>query len=235
MADVCRLDRLPCGRIQAGSQLKSAFFPIDLQFLSTVDIFLPNDSALSETKAAAAKAREIIEQQAHQMETEESDGAEGAPHLLKSLTTFVGGGGPRFWYSLAPENKQVNYAQVVIEIDDKRRMARFATRLQPALSAAIPGAFVDVQELQTNGSKNPIEIFVSGRAESSTSGEAKDMATLRQLANQVEKFCAPFRMRAGFATIGSGRRWSRDSKSIPIAPTWPGLPMKMSPHRPPPT
>ncbi len=151
-----------------GSQLKSAFFPIDLQFLSTVDIFLPNDSALTETKAAAAKAREIIEQQAHQMETEESDGAEGPSHLLKSLTTFVGGGGPRFWYSLAPENKQVNYAQVVIEIDDKRRMASFASRLQPALSAAIPGAYVDVQELQTNGSKNPIEIFVSGRAESSS-------------------------------------------------------------------
>ena len=169
-----------------GSQLKSAFFPIDLQFLSTVDIFLPNDSALTETKAAAAKAREIIEQQAHQMETEESGGAEGASHLLKSLTTFVGGGGPRFWYSLAPENKQVNYAQVVIEIDDKRRMARFATRLQPALSAAIPGAFVDVQELQTNGSKNPIEIFVSGRAESTASGETQDMATLRQLANHVE-------------------------------------------------
>ncbi len=168
-----------------GGMLKSAFFPIDLQFLSTVDIFLPNDSALSETTQAAAKAREIIQQQAHKIDVEESD-AEHASHMLKSLTTFVGGSGPRFWYSLAPEPKQVNYAQVVIEIDDRRRMSRFAKVLQPALTAAIPGAYVDVQELQTNGSKNPIEIFVSGRAESTLSGETEDIETLRKLANKVE-------------------------------------------------
>ncbi|MFZ2060018.1 MAG: efflux RND transporter permease subunit [Candidatus Binatus sp.] len=169
-----------------GGMLKSAFFPIDLQFLSTVDIFLPNDSALTETTAAAAKAREIIEQQAHQIDLKESEGAESTHHLLKSLTTFVGGGGPRFWYSLAPETKQVNYAQVVIEIDDRRAMSRFANILQPALSAAIPGAYVDVQELQTNGSKYPVEIFVSGRAESTTGGETEDIATLRKLADNLE-------------------------------------------------
>jgi multidrug efflux pump subunit AcrB len=168
-----------------GGLLKSAFFPTDLQFLSTVDIFLPNDSAFSDTTQAAAKAREIIQQQAHKVDVEESD-AEHASHLLKSLTTFVGGSGPRFWYSLAPEPQQVNYAQVVIEIDDRRRMSRFAKELQPALTAAIPGAYVDVQELQTNGSKNPIEIFVSGRAESTLSGETEDIDTLRKLANKVE-------------------------------------------------
>ena len=106
--------------------------------------------------------------------------------MLKSLTTFVGGGGPRFWYSLAPETKQINYAQVVVEIDDRRAMARFARVLQPALSAAIPGAYVDVQELQTNGSKYPIEIFVSGRAESTTGAETEDIATLRKLSNSLE-------------------------------------------------
>ena len=166
--------------------LKSAFFPIDLQFLSTVDIFLPNDSALSETTAAAAKAREIIQQKAHEFDVQDSEGGEATNHMLKSLTTFVGGGGPRFWYSLAPETKQVNYAQVIIEIDDKRRMSRFASILQPALSAAIPGAYVDVQELQTNGSKFPIEIFVNGRAESSSNGETQDIETVRRLADDVE-------------------------------------------------
>ncbi len=169
-----------------GGMLKSAFFPLDLQFLSTVDIFLPNDSALTETTAAAAKAREIIQQQAHQIDLAESTGDESAHHMLKSLTTFVGGGGPRFWYSLAPESKQVNYAQIVIEIDDRRAMSQFAKVLQPALTAAIPGAYVDVQELQTNGSKNPIEVFVSGRAESTLSGETEDIATLRKIAGELE-------------------------------------------------
>src|SRR5258708_35551861 len=34
--------------------LKSAFFPVDLQFLSTVDTFLPNAKALTETTAPAS-------------------------------------------------------------------------------------------------------------------------------------------------------------------------------------
>jgi hypothetical protein len=41
---------------------------------------------------------------------------------LKSLTTFVGGRGPRFWYSLGPEPQQLNYGQIVIEITNKRDM-----------------------------------------------------------------------------------------------------------------
>ena len=172
--------------VKLGGRLKTAFFPIDLQFLSTVDIFLPNDSAMSDTSAAAAKVREIIQQEAHKVDVEEAEGGAIEHPLLKSLTTFVGGGGPRFWYSLAPESKQINYAQVVVQIDDKKRMASFAQRLQPVLAAAVPGAYVDVQELQTNGSKNPIEIFVNGRAESTLSGETEDIDTLRDIASKVE-------------------------------------------------
>ncbi len=168
-----------------GSMLKSAFFPTDLQFLSTVDVFLPDGTALSETSRATAEARKIIQQTASNY-TAQRKGPD-APSILKSLTTFVGGGGPRFWYSLGPEPQQLNYGQVVIEITNKRDMPRFSAMLQPALSAAIPGAIVDVQELQTNGAKYPIEIMVSGRAESTTAGETRDIDTLRSYAGQVEQ------------------------------------------------
>ena len=170
-----------------GGQLKTAFFPIDLQFLATVDIFLPNDAALSNTEQAAGQAREIIQKMAHDFDQKEDPKGEHEP-LLKSLTTFVGGGGPRFWYSLAPESKQLNYAQVVVEIRDRRYMPAFARAIQPALYRTIPGAFVDVQELQTNGSKYPIEIFVNGRAESSLKGggDQSDIDTIRRIADQLE-------------------------------------------------
>ena len=170
-----------------GAQLKTAFFPIDLQFLATVDIFLPNDTALSNTELAAAKAREVIQKAAHDFDQREDPEGEHAP-LLTSLTTFAGGGGPRFWYSLAPESKQLNYAQVVIEIRDRRYMPRFAQLVQPALYRAIPGAYIDVQELQTNGSKYPIEIFVNGRAESSldAGNQQGDIDTVRKIADQLE-------------------------------------------------
>ena len=170
-----------------GAQLKTAFFPIDLQFLATVDIFLPNATALSSTEQAADQARQVIQQAAHEFDANAGHTDEHEP-LLKSLTTFVGGGGPRFWYSLAPESKQLNYAQIVVEIRDRRDMPRFARVIQPALYQAIPGAYVDVQELQTNGSKYPIEIFVNGRAESSLGGgnDQRDMDTIRKISNQLE-------------------------------------------------
>ncbi len=38
---------------------------------------------------------------------------------LASIDTFVGGGAPRFWYSLAPESRHANYAQVVIALRDE--------------------------------------------------------------------------------------------------------------------
>jgi len=166
-----------------GSMLKSAFFPIDLQFLATVDVFLPNDAALSDTSQTSAKVREVIQEAAEKFDQEHG---KKAPGILKSLTTFDGGGGPRFWYSLAPEPQQLNYAQVVIEIADKRDMPEFADTLQPALAAVIPGAVVDVQQLQTNGSKYPIEIMVSGRAESTSAGETRDIDTIRSIARGVE-------------------------------------------------
>jgi multidrug efflux pump subunit AcrB len=170
-----------------GAQLKTAFFPVDLQFLSTVDIFLPNNTALSNTEQAAEQARDVIQRTAHEFDQKEDPEGKHEP-LLKSLTTFVGGGGPRFWYSLAPESKQLNYAQVVVEIRDRRYMPMFARAVQPALYRAIPGAYIDVQELQTNGSKYPIEIFVNGRAESSLGGgsDQRDIETVRHIASQLE-------------------------------------------------
>jgi multidrug efflux pump subunit AcrB len=66
-------------------------------------------------------------------------------------------------------------------------MPRFARALQPALSRAIPGAYLDVQELQTNGPRYPIEIFVNGRAESSLAvgDDQSDIDTVRKIANDV--------------------------------------------------
>ncbi len=43
--------------------------------------------------------------------------------VLQSLTTFVGGGGPRFWFSVSPELQQLNYAQIIIQVKDKHDTA----------------------------------------------------------------------------------------------------------------
>ncbi|MBV9958279.1 MAG: efflux RND transporter permease subunit, partial [Acidobacteria bacterium] len=79
-------------------RLKTQFFPKDLSYLSYVDVWLPEDAPLAVTNEAAAKAEEVIREVTAEYSKHESE--EGQPReVLQSLTTFVGGGGPRFWFS----------------------------------------------------------------------------------------------------------------------------------------
>ena len=57
-------------------------------------------------------------------EYEQGHARKASPALLESVTTFVGGGGPRFWFSVSPEQQQQNYAQVLIQLSDKEGDAR---------------------------------------------------------------------------------------------------------------
>src|SRR6202030_1304014 len=100
------------------SHLKQQFFPEDVQYWFYLDIWLPNDVPLSATNDAALKAeqvvRQVVEGAAKTVSKEES-----GKHLLTSITSFIGGGGPRFWFSISPEAFQTNYAQVIVQVSDK--------------------------------------------------------------------------------------------------------------------
>jgi len=92
-------------------------------------------------------------------------GKDGAPReVLKSVTTFVGGGGPRFWSSVSPEQQQLNYAQMILETYDKHDTRHLLPELQRALSAAIPGARVDARELEVGKPVGvPVAIRITGQ------------------------------------------------------------------------
>jgi multidrug efflux pump subunit AcrB len=72
-----------------------------------------------------------------------------AEDVLKALTTFVGGGGPRFWFSVDPERRQLNYAQIIVEVSDKHFTNELVGPLQTALSREVPGARIDIRQLET--------------------------------------------------------------------------------------
>ena len=170
------------------SQLKTQFVPKDLSYLSYVDVWLPEDAPASATNEAAARAEQIIRKVIKEY-GEHHAGEEGEGHeLLQSLTTFVGGGGPRFWFSVAPELQQQNYAQIIIQVKDKHETAHLIDPLQEALSAQIPGARIDVRQLDTGKPITmPVEIRVSG----------DDMTALRQEAEKVKAIlrATPFAQR----------------------------------------
>ncbi len=105
---------------------------------------------------------------------------------MRYVTTFVGGGGPRFWFSASPQLQQLNYAQVLIEVKDKEITPQFIRELQPVLTASIPGARMDARQLLTNPIDYPIEIRISSTADVNAKDEAADIRGLRSIAGKVE-------------------------------------------------
>ncbi len=158
-------------------QLKQSFFPKDLSYLSYLDVWLPEDAPLMSSNDAARLADQIAREAAAEYGRAHA-GKDGEPHdVLKSLTTFVGGGGPRFWSSVSPELQQLNYAQIILEVRDKHDTRHLLPVLQQALSAAIPGARVDARELETGKPVGiPVQIRLSGQ----------DKAVLRSYAEKVK-------------------------------------------------
>ena len=156
-------------------QLKQSFFPKDLQYLSYVDVWLPEDAPLFATRQVTSQVEDIIREVTTGYGTSHADGESSRP-VLKSLTTFVGGGGPRFWSNAGPEPSQLNYAQVLIEVYDKHDTAHLIGPLQDALDARVPGARIDVKQLETGAAVGiPVAIRLSG----------EDIHALRTIASQV--------------------------------------------------
>jgi multidrug efflux pump subunit AcrB len=143
-----------------GKQLKQQYFPKDLQYLFYVDVWLPEDAPLIATQRKALEAEAIVR--------------EVAGDKLLYVTSFLGGGAPRFWNTVTPEQQQSNYAQIIAEVKDKHDTMHLVGALQEALSRRIAGATVDVRELETGGGVGiPVSIRISG----------EDIPTLRRLAN----------------------------------------------------
>jgi len=154
------------------TRLHSQFFPKDLSYLSYVDVWLPPDAPLGATDAVSQRAETVIREEAERFGEEHH-----RKDVLKSLTTFVGGGGPRFWFSVDPERQQLNYAQILVEVADKHFTNEFVGPLQTALSREVPGARVDVRQLETGKPVGiPVSIRISGG----------DIGVLHQLSSELQ-------------------------------------------------
>jgi multidrug efflux pump subunit AcrB len=186
------------------SQLASSFFPEDVEYLSYVEVWLPNRVALSQTNEVANKVEDVIRNTAREYRKQHNR----KNAVLESVTTFVGGGGPRFWYTFAPEQQQTIYAELILRMRDKDDTPVLAPILQKALSSSIPGAYIEVRQLQLNAVDYPIEVHISGRSNISSdyNMEAEDIRTLRKLAKQLKEI-----LRSVPETMSVRDDWFRDS------------------------
>ncbi|WP_444922730.1 efflux RND transporter permease subunit [Microbulbifer sp. DLAB2-AF] len=166
------------------TQLKNAFFPDDIQYLSYVDVWLQNDASIDATDNVAKQAEQVIRQTIEKYQKE--NGGNSDEPILQALSTTVGGGAPRFWYTVNPRPQQANYGQIIIRINDKNLTPKLVPFIQEALSKNIPGADLDVRQLQTTPVDYPFEIRVSGRVTTGSEEERKDIIILRDVAERVK-------------------------------------------------
>jgi multidrug efflux pump subunit AcrB len=191
------------------SHLKQQFFPEDVQYWFYLDVWLPNDVPLTATNDAALKAEAVVRQVLS--DTEAYSHENKKTHDLTSITSFIGGGGPRFWFSISPEAPQTNYAQVIVQVSDKELTPKIIGPLQSALSRNVPGAWITVRQLQTNPVETPVEILISGQADTDVKDEAADIQTLRGIATQAMNV---LRQSPGIAVMRDD--WSPDSPQVRI-------------------
>ncbi len=144
------------------STLKPQFFPKDLQYFSYIDVWLPEDAPVSATSAVAERAESIVRQVAEDYGTRHPE--HGHPkNVLLSMTAFVGGGGPRFWSSATPEDRQTNYAQIILRTKDDHDTTPLLALLQRELDKQIPGAIIDTRTLETGKPVGiPVQVRISG-------------------------------------------------------------------------
>lgn len=141
----------------------SSFFPKDLHDVFVVNLDLPEGSPIRQTRAVALDAVRKI------------DVLEGK--RIRSYTTFVGAGGPRFWLSIEPEQRADNYAQILVHSVSKEETASIVDRLKKELPLEIAEARVRIQMLETGPPIGvPVQVRVYG----------PDIEALRNLASQVK-------------------------------------------------
>jgi multidrug efflux pump subunit AcrB len=159
------------------SQLKQQFFPKDLLDIAYADVWLPENASLQATMRATQASEKVIQDTADKYTAERFGPQRGTKSVLASLTSWIGGAGPRYWFTLNPEPKALNYAHILIQTTDKQETRFLVPKLQEALSAQIPDARIDVHELEVGPPVGvPIAIRISG----------SDIAQIRSYADQIK-------------------------------------------------
>jgi multidrug efflux pump subunit AcrB len=159
------------------STLKPQFFPKDLQYFSYLDVWLPEDAPLGATRQVTRQVQSIVQRVSEEYGRAHPE--HGHPkEVLQSMTAFVGGGGPRFWSSATPEDRQTNYAEVILRTKDPHDTTPLLARLQPVFDTQVPGAIIDTRSLETG---KPVGVAVQVRV----SGE--DLPRLQAEAEKLKQ------------------------------------------------
>jgi len=159
-------------------RLHQQFFPRDNFYISYVDIHLPEDVSLSETDRDTCEAERVIQDITTNFDRVHKSSSNDPP-ALASITSLIGGGGPRFWFSVTPEAPAPNYAQLLVQFTRSEDTNKLVGPLQEALSARVAGARIDVRTVETGPpTLIPVSIRILGEDLRVLRAEAEKLKTI---------------------------------------------------------
>src|SRR5262245_40309121 len=106
------------------THVKQSFFPSPERPQFMVDVHLPAGNHIRDTEAVAAELQRYIQ------------GLPGVTHV----TLFIGGGGLRFLLVYSPERENPAFVQLLVDVDDWRKIEGLITDVQRHLDERYPNA-----------------------------------------------------------------------------------------------
>ncbi|MBC7805336.1 MAG: efflux RND transporter permease subunit, partial [Akkermansiaceae bacterium] len=150
------------GSVSLLPRLGKAFFPPAERDQFVIDVWLPEGRDITATGAAAASVETVL----------------GKEKGVRSFVSYIGQGGPRFYYNVSPEAPTPNYAQIVVNTQSLDATDAMVPRLQKTLRQTVPQARVTVKKLEQGAPIGaPIAVRITGA----------DTKTLRKLAAEVKE------------------------------------------------
>lgn len=98
--------------------VKKQFFPISDRPEVLVEVQMPYGTSITQTSAATAKVEAWLSKQ----------------HEAKIVTSYIGQGAPRFYFSMGPELPDPSFAKIVIRTDNQEEREALKHRLGQAIS-----------------------------------------------------------------------------------------------------
>ncbi|MHC4347655.1 MAG: efflux RND transporter permease subunit [Planctomycetota bacterium] len=138
------------------------FFPDSTRAQFLIDFWAPEGTPIQDVSASLR----VIEQR-----------LDGDPRV-KSIGTFIGAGGPRFYLPVDPEFPYPSYGQVVVNTPSFADVNPLVEELAPWVQEAFPGFLTRVRKYTVGpGETWPFELRITGPA-------VADLGTLRELGEQ---------------------------------------------------
>jgi multidrug efflux pump subunit AcrB len=151
------------GSVSLVPKLGFAFFPSAERDQFVIDVWLPEGRDIRATERAVAKVEGLLSAQ-------KQSG-------VRSFVSYIGQGGPRFYYNISPEVPTANYAQVVVNTEELDQTTALVATLQEQARLAVPEARVTAKKLEQGPPVGaPVAVRLTGES----------VASLRRASAELE-------------------------------------------------